>query len=322
MFKTDQLKGTPNGKLKNQPILVRLAKGPCMTHESAAPPLLEPVELNPPKRRILLVDDNDDLLEVLSLVLEQKGFEVAIAHNVNEALKLIAAQRFDVLLSDLQMPDAGDGLTVVSAMRHSNPKAVTFILSGYPQMDNAAKAILMQMDEILTKPISPELLVKAINDRLSLGTRSIQKKEAVATILEGETNATISQWLQRIEAEPKVISVRLSAAERCAHLPALFHDLVVRLRHPLPLGTRALKSPASEKHGLLRREQGYTAAMIVEESRMLQVSIFQTLQQNLFRVDFSVLLVDVMAIADEVDSQLAQAMTSYIAEARTDGPAL
>ena len=68
-------------------------------------------------------------------------------------------------------------------------------------------------------------------------------------------------------------------------------------------------------HGRRRRRQGYTAAMMVEESRMLQVSIFQTLQNNLQKVDFSLLLLDVMAIADEVDSQLAQAMTSYIAEA-------
>ncbi len=58
--------------------------------------------------------------------------------------------------------------------------------------------------------------------------------------------------------------------------------------------------------------------MMVEESRMLQVSIFQTLQNNLHRVNFSLLLIGVMAIADEVDSQLAQAMTSYISEAKTD----
>ena len=58
--------------------------------------------------------------------------------------------------------------------------------------------------------------------------------------------------------------------------------------------------------------------MIVEESRMLQVSIFQTLQNNLFRVDFSLLLVGVMAIADEVDSQLAQTMASYISESKVD----
>jgi electron transfer flavoprotein alpha/beta subunit len=51
---------------------------------------------------------------------------------------------------------------------------------------------------------------------------------------------------------------------------------------------------------------------------MLQVSIFQTLQNNLAKVDFSLLLVGVMAIADEVDSQLGQAMASYISESKYD----
>ena len=54
--------------------------------------------------------------------------------------------------------------------------------------------------------------------------------------------------------------------------------------------------------------------MLVEESRMLQVSIFQTLQSHLTSIDFSLVLLDVMCIADEVDSQLAQTMRSYSAE--------
>ena len=51
--------------------------------------------------------------------------------------------------------------------------------------------------------------------------------------------------------------------------------------------------------------------MIIEESRILQVSIFHTLQTNLNRVDFSLLLIDVMNIADEVDSQLKQTVVSF-----------
>jgi hypothetical protein len=62
----------------------------------------------------------------------------------------------------------------------------------------------------------------------------------------------------------------------------------------------------------MRRRQGYTAAMVVEESRILQVSIFSTLQRNLSYVDFSTVLSDVVTIADEVDSQLKQAMYSYV----------
>jgi hypothetical protein len=67
-----------------------------------------------------------------------------------------------------------------------------------------------------------------------------------------------------------------------------------------------------------RRRLGYTAAMMVEESRMLQVSIFETLQKNLGTMDFSLLLGGVMAIADEVDSQLAQAMASYVTESKRE----
>jgi hypothetical protein len=99
----------------------------------------------------------------------------------------------------------------------------------------------------------------------------------------------------------------------------MFRDLVFRLRNPLPLGSMALTSPDAHAHGCLRRDQGYTAAMMVEESRMLQVSIFETLQANLEDTESGVLLLYIMSIADEVDSQLAQAMTSYISEANQDG---
>jgi hypothetical protein len=59
--------------------------------------------------------------------------------------------------------------------------------------------------------------------------------------------------------------------------------------------------------------------MLVEESRMLQISIFHTLQQNLAAIDYSVLLAGVMTIADEIDSQLRQAVTRFTAEA-VEGP--
>jgi hypothetical protein len=62
----------------------------------------------------------------------------------------------------------------------------------------------------------------------------------------------------------------------------------------------------------MRKLQGYTAGMLVHDSRILQVTLFETLQSNLSALDFSLLLPDVMTIADEVDSQLTQAMDSYM----------
>jgi len=141
--------------------------------------------------------------------------------------------------------------------------------------------------------------------------------DRVADILEQETQSTIEDWLRRIDADNLLINTPVDEHARASHLPALFSELVHRLRNPIPLGTRALVSSAAAAHGRLRLKQGYTASMLVEESRILQVSIFQTLHTNSHRVDFTSLLPDVMAIADEVDSQLAQAMTSYTSGNRT-----
>ena len=105
----------------------------------------------------------------------------------------------------------------------------------------------------------------------------------------------------------------------CEDLPfSHLRDLVQRLRSFKTIGSKELVSAAAAQHGVSRRHQGYTASMLVEESRMLQVSVFHTLQKNLACIDFSILLTEVMAIADEIDSQLSQAMASYITEPTSD----
>jgi hypothetical protein len=113
-----------------------------------------------------------------------------------------------------------------------------------------------------------------------------------------------------VEKDSELTCVPLSFEDRTGHLPGLLADLIHRLR--MPATAEASFSSAAHHHGHLRRRQGYTAAMLVEESRILQVSIFRTLQNNLSSVDFSQVLLNVMAIADEVDSQLKQAMLSFV----------
>jgi CheY-like chemotaxis protein len=267
---------------------------------------------------VLVVDDDELVRETLCTILQNHGFEVTWAANVNQALKFISSQKYDVLLSDLHMPGAGDGLTVVSAMRHANPEAVTLLLSAFPEMSAAANAILLQADEILVKPMNIPDLLEAITQRIAKGPFHKRNVETLATILERTTEVGIDDWYAAVEKEEVLTVVHLSREERCKHLPQLFRDLGRRLQTFHPLGTKELKSQTASDHGLDRRRQGYTASMMVEESRILQVTIFHTLQKNLGTIDFSVLLLGVMTIADEVDSQLSQAMESYIAESVQD----
>ncbi|HLM80474.1 MAG TPA: hypothetical protein VK302_07560 [Terriglobales bacterium] len=86
--------------------------------------------------------------------------------------------------------------------------------------------------------------------------------------------------------------------ERTGHLPKLIEDLVLRLNRPITGSAHdsdALCSAAAVLHGELRFAQGYTPEMLVQESRILQVTLFGTLKDNMNALDFSLLLPDVMS---------------------------
>jgi ActR/RegA family two-component response regulator len=262
--------------------------------------------------KVLLVDDDAAVRSTLQEGLQRGGFEVVAASNVSDALKQIATESFDVLLSNMHMPEAADGFTLVNAMHHMHPHALTVALSGYPTMDEAMTAIHPQADEILVKPFQINSISELIRTRLAdPGTITRVKTESVASILERESQATIQNWLALVEQDAELTRIPLSHADRTGHLPKLIRDLIVRLRWDS--GLEAPLSVAARDHGRVRRQQGYSDAMIVEESRLLQVSIFLTLQRNLRSVDFSKVLLDVVTIANEVDSQLKQAMLGCIA---------
>ena len=271
------------------------------------------------EHRVLLVDDDGAVRAMMNEALTRKGFEVVTAACVPEALRLITTQNFDVLITDLHMPNPGDGFTVVSAMRHSQPDALTLLVSGYPDVESAMAAILLEADEVIVKPFAIGRLTELIQERVAnrKPTKRLDK-ERVGAILLRCMDKIVTDWLTRAKQSCELNHLQLSDQERTGHLPKLVEDLAARLsKHNATtnLTTKdsdAVFSLAAVAHGKLRHQQGYTPQMLVHESRILQVTIFGTLQSNLSYLDFSLLLPDVMAIADEVDAQLTQSMESFM----------
>jgi hypothetical protein len=140
----------------------------------------------------------------------------------------------------------------------------------------------------------------------SVGAAAVQ---SVADILERELQHLIKDWLARVGEQADLTCIQLNYEERTGHLPYLLNDVIARLR--LDAGSKAPKAAAT--HGDLRRKQGYTVAMVVE-SRLLQVTIFSTLHNNVKHLEFGLLLPDVVTIADEVDAQLKEQMLRFMAE--------
>jgi DNA-binding response OmpR family regulator len=274
--------------------------------------------------RVLLVDDDDDVRGVLHATLETKGFDVAAAANVTQALKLITTESFDALITDLHMPSPSDGFAVVTAMRHSQPNTLTLLVSSYPDVQGAMSAILLEADEIIVKPFEAGKLAELLRDKMLTRKPAARvKKERVATILQRCIAVVIEDWLARVNQSSKINHVQLNDLERTGHLPKLVEDLIVRLGKSSAAAkdNDAEHSAAATAHGELRYRQGYTPAMLVHESRILQVTLFGTLQNNLAFLDFSLLLPDVMTIADEVDAQLTQSMDSYMKAMRKSAAA-
>jgi hypothetical protein len=98
--------------------------------------------------------------------------------------------------------------------------------------------------------------------------------------------------------------------DRSGHLPKLFDDLLYRLR--LPRDAQPPVSLAAATHGGLRFAQGYSASMLVEESRIFQVTTFGTLHLHQSELDQNQVLLDVMIIADEADRQLTETVRGFM----------
>lgn len=143
------------------------------------------------------------------------------------------------------------------------------------------------------------------------------RAETVASVLEQNLKPTIERWMKRVDKVPELTKIPLSYQERTGHLPQLIEDLITRLR--LEEGLKMPETTSAHDHGKVRFAQGYSVPMLVEESRLLQVSIFDTLHRNQALLDTSIMLEDVVTIADECDAQLKHTVETFMELEKNSG---
>jgi DNA-binding NtrC family response regulator len=116
--------------------------------------------------RILVVDDEAAIRLTLPAFLTRHGYDVIAVGTVREALADIQARRSDVLICDLNIHEPGDGFTVLTAMHAAQPNGIKMILTGYPALETAQRAIDLHVDAYITKPAEPAALLLAIERRV------------------------------------------------------------------------------------------------------------------------------------------------------------
>ena len=116
---------------------------------------------------VLLVDDEPDILELLELALRKMGLEVDRAGNVREAIAKLAAQRYDLCLTDMRLPD-GDGLQVVRHIAQHNLDVPVAVITAHGNMENAVTALKAGAFDYLSKPVSLDQLRTLVKSALKL----------------------------------------------------------------------------------------------------------------------------------------------------------
>ncbi len=261
--------------------------------------------------RVLFVDDEPSIRLTFSAVLKGRGFEVVTCANVKEALAAISSERFDVLISDLNIGDPGDGFTVVSAMRRVQPQARTFIMTGFPDFDSALRAIRNQVDDYFIKPTDPETVIRQLERSLSAPASPLRMPlRRVSHILIDSTPEIAQAFLRRVQEHPELLAIELPDAERTAHVPEVIGELINRVRSGRENMSEAGRS-AALRYGRARFEQGYTIPMLIAEARLLQRVITTMLQANLSRLDLSTLIPDLIHIGESFDAFLEIAVREF-----------
>jgi DNA-binding NtrC family response regulator len=260
---------------------------------------------------ILFVDDEPGIRMTLPAILSGFGFDLTVAASVPEALALISTRKFDVLISDLNIGEPGDGFTVVSAMRRTQPEASTFILTGYPAFETALEAIRQQVDDYLVKPADVEMLVNKIRQKLSLPKPPNHRIEPrpLGKILEENKHEIVRQWLRAAREDSQIGEAGLSDRELTDYLPDLVEEIIERCRGG-KFSDAAWK--AATVHGRARYKQGFTIPAMIREARVMQDVVGVVVQENLLGADVSSVIPQVMRVGATIQTFLEAAIREYV----------
>ncbi|HMC32680.1 MAG: response regulator [Acidobacteria bacterium] len=122
----------------------------------------------PRKRLLLLVDDETSILQTLQMVFENEGYQVLTAQSCAEALNLLHnGQKFDAVITDLNMEREDIGLEVARAAQRVKPRPAIVIYTGFASVPNSRAALDMGVDYMAHKPVEISELISALNRLIS-----------------------------------------------------------------------------------------------------------------------------------------------------------
>ncbi len=253
--------------------------------------------------RLLFVDDEASIRMTLPPVLERAGFDVRVAENVSDALFEINAQPFDILISDLNIGEEGDGFLVTSAMRHVQPDCVTFILTGYPAFETALQAIHNHVDDYLVKPVDIDSLTKTLKEKVhNRGRKQPFGTKRLAGVLKQNQGQILNQISVKQNGRPATVAKRELAG------------LLTAVVDQLELGTEELPSEslhAALEYGRQEAQAHHSPAKVAAQFRKLEQETLRVVQNNMTGMDLGSLVSDLRKLNASLHALMEGALDAF-----------
>ena len=265
-------------------------------------------------QRILVVDDEENIRHMLTVVLRKQGWDVSSAGDADEALEALAAEPFDLMLSDIRMPGK-PGLELLQEVRQRHPDVVVLMMSAYGNLDTAIEAIKLGAYDYIAKPFKPIEAVVAIrkaeereqlkweNQRLKSDLEQMKSRGFGQIVTRNEEMQQILKTVSKIAGHKTTVLIQGESGTGKELVARAVHDHSPREDRPfvavncgaIPetlleselFGHRrgAFTDAKQDKKGLFAEADGGTLFLdeVGELPQSLQVKLLRVLQDQQFR---------------------------------------
>ncbi|AXT52277.1 sigma-54-dependent Fis family transcriptional regulator [Aquimarina sp. BL5] len=155
--------------------------------------------------KLLIVEDDVAFCTMLKTFLQKKGYEVSTSFSGNEAILQIQEHTFDIVLTDVRLPDR-DGITLLDDIRVKNPKTQVVIMTGYAEINMAVNAIKQGAFDYVSKPFNPDKILQIIEKALKVDTKESEFSESKTPKKEEKIARTNNSFVKGISDASKKLN--------------------------------------------------------------------------------------------------------------------
>ena len=207
----------------------------------------------------LVIDDEPDICELLSLTLARMDIDTAVAGDVKSAKAQLSRQRFDICLTDMRLPD-GDGLELVEWMQKNSSGVPVAVITAHGNVETAVQALKLGAFDFISKPLDLQNLRNIVENALKLDDR--QAGDASRLLGDSEVMHELRDLVDRVARSQAPVHISGESGTGKELVARLIHDSGPRIDGPfMPVNCGAIPAELMESEFFGHCKGSFTGAV-------------------------------------------------------------